>query len=433
MATRSENRFVRHRKKTVVVILILAFLLIELCSNVVIRLKGHQELRKRYPLNRIVSGYTVYRNTPHYDFSLWTIRGLPDEPDAQLDAHGFLSDSPVSVAKPDGVVRVFLLGGSAAFSAGQTDAYGAVHKYPWGVHVYRRSIAGYLKQYLSQAFPSRRFEVITAAAYERKFHQSFLSYLEVISRFSPDYVVNMEGWNDVSSIVSGTPYPDAEAQLKDYITLWNRHYEKSLIQRTGTYYVLSKLVERAKRISPEVQSDTTTHKTADFTQEAYQDHRAEYVAHADRFLQILRQYSATVRADDVKMVFVLQPMLLREGHNKGLSTIEQALAEVVPFPRQSPELTARSMQVARYFFDDYLADAMAEAIEGNAEFIDMNEEIEGLGPTFEMYTDYCHLTPEGNRYVAEVIGKRIAAESSTWVELSVRRPVGARGGTGEHS
>jgi len=420
MTTRSKNRFVRHRKKTVAVILVLALLLIELCSNILIRVKGHHELRRHYPFNRVISGYTVYRNTPHYDFRLSTIRGLPDEPDAQLDAHGFLSDSPVSVAKPDGVVRVFLLGGSAAFSAGQTDAYGAVHKYPWGVYVYRLSIAGYLKQYLAQAFPTQRFEVITAAAYERKFHQSFLSYLEVISRFSPDYVVNMEGWNDVSSIVSGTPYADAEAQLKDYIELWNRHYEKPLIQRTSTYYVLSKLIDRAKRNLPEVRAETSTCDPADFTQEAYQDHRAEYVANADRFLQILRQYSATVRADDAKMVFVLQPMLLREGHNKRLSNIEQALAEVVPFQRQSPELTARSMQVARYFFDDYLADAMAKSLEGSAEFIDLNEEIEELGPAFEMYTDYCHLTPEGNRYVAEVIGKRIAAQSSSWVDLQVR-------------
>ena len=37
-----------------------------------------------------------------------------------------------------------------------------------------------------------------------------------------------------------------------------------------------------------------------------------------------------------------------------------------------------------------------------------------------MYTDYCHLTPEGNRCVAEVIGKRIATQSSSRVELQVR-------------
>jgi lysophospholipase L1-like esterase len=71
-----------------------------------------------------------------------------------------------------------------------------------------------------------------------------------------------------------------------------------------------------------------------------------------------------------------------------------------------------------YFYDDYLSDALRRtAKDFGVEYIDLNAKIATLGSEVEFYTDYCHLTPEGNRRVAEILGRTILA----------RNPVKSRG------
>ena len=61
--------------------------------------------------------------------------------------------------------------------------------------------------------------------------------------------------------------------------------------------------------------------------------------------------------------------------------------------------------VLKYFFDDYLSDKIKVHVERKGQkYIDMNKEMKLLDSTFEFYTDYCHSTPNGNRFVAEKIG-----------------------------
>ena len=47
--------------------------------------------------------------------------------------------------------------------------------------------------------------MINAAGFERRIHQSFLQYLESLSQYRPDLIINFEGMNDVYSVASGTP------------------------------------------------------------------------------------------------------------------------------------------------------------------------------------------------------------------------------------
>ncbi len=63
-----------------------------------------------------------------------------------------------------------------------------------------------------------------------------------------------------------------------------------------------------------------------------------------------------------------------------------------------------------YFFDDFLSAALRKAAkEYGVEYLDLNAEIASLGPDVEFYIDYCHLTLDGNRRVAEILGKAILA------------------------
>ncbi|MGY8802826.1 MAG: hypothetical protein ACKVK6_01170, partial [bacterium] len=146
------------------------------------------KLNTRY--NRIASGYSVFHTTPNFTFI--TNKTDASQADITTESRGFVHDTPLSEAKPEGTIRVFLNGGSALVGAGQAAVYEPAKKYPRGLYSYPLSIAGKLKEILKEKRPDLDFEVINAAAYTKKMHQSIPDYLATISRMSPDFVINMD-------------------------------------------------------------------------------------------------------------------------------------------------------------------------------------------------------------------------------------------------
>ncbi len=425
---------------------VLVFLgLIELACYLVIVFKGHRDLRFQYPYNRILSGYTVFQNVPGHSFRTSAIKADPKEPDPVLDEHGFLHDTPITRDKPAGTFRIFLLGGSTAFGAGQNIRYHSVHPYPDGLYAYPSSIAGQLQSYLPSHDPARHYEVINAAGFERRIHQSLIQYLETLSQFHPDLIINLDGMNDVYSVVTGTPFEDLEQQIPFYVELYQG--QRSLLRYSSTYYVLStaysKWVNRQRSAEPAPTSavptsavpttavptkavppsaapaastpaaaGTTPTSPGESSGRAYYDKsKPRYTKNAERLLQIVRQYFAVLKADRTPSLFVLQPLLNRKRENKHLSDVERKLAEVmVPAGSDTSAAVDQCALVLEYFYDDYLSAALRKtAEEYGVEYLDLNAEIASLGSDVEFYVDYCHLTFDGNRRVAEILGKAILA------------------------
>jgi lysophospholipase L1-like esterase len=405
---RRSNRFERHRKKTLLVVIVVLLGLVELASYAILRVKGHAERRGRYPYNRILSGYTVVKNTPNFDVGTSTIKTSDGQPSAKLDAHGFLSDGPVVMPKPAGAIRIFVVGGSMALGAGQNSRYHAAHDYPDGVFTYELSIAGQLKKFLSEKRPDATFEVITAATYERRFHQSLIAYLETISQFDPDVIVNVDGMNDVGSIATGEPYRDAEEALEQYAEMYVER--ESWLNTSNTYHLVSTAIDKFRvsqaRAAPAISAKQPTGVERD---QAYAARKPRFVENSGRFLQIVDHYLAVLKADGVRPVIVLQPLLNRADANKQLSEIEKKLAAVqAPFATTSTAAVDDNLLVLERFFGDYLSAKLREhVIEQGGVYVDMNAEIAPLGPEVEFYTDYCHLTAEGNRILAETVGEQI--------------------------
>jgi hypothetical protein len=414
------NRFARHPRITIGLTVVAVLALVELCSYAVILVKGHRDLRFQYRYNRVLSGYTVFQNVPFHSFRTSAIKSDPAEPDPVLDENGFLVDAPVTPQKPQGVFRIFLIGGSTAFGAGQNVRYHSVHPYPDGLYAYPSSIAGRLKALLESADPKRRYEVINAAGFERRIHQSFIQYLQTLTRFQPDLIISLEGMNDVYSLASGTPFEDVEQQLPFYVGLYDR--PNSWLNYSATYYVLSMAYEKwhsrreqepaprpVAEPSPGGARTSTSQATQEPGQNAYRLAKDRYRGHADRLLQIVRQYFAVLKADHMRCLFVLQPLLLRRGVNKHLSPIERDFTSVlVPGGSSSAAGLGDEALLLSYFYDDFLSAALKDlAGRFGIEYIDMNSEIAQLGPDVEFYTDYCHLTPQGNQYVAGVLASAI--------------------------
>jgi lysophospholipase L1-like esterase len=419
-----QNRFARYPKTTLFVTVLVLLALIELASYVVILIKGHRDLRFQYRYNRILSGYTVFQNVPNHSFRTSAIKGDPSEPDPVLDEHGFLSDGPVKREKPKGTFRIFLVGGSTAFGAGQSVRYHDVHPYPDGLYAYPSSIAGRLKAVLQERNPQTRYEVINAAGFERRIHQSFLQYLESLSQYDPDLIINLEGMNDVYSIASGTPFADVAQHLPFYADLYEK--PNSILNYSATYYVLStaydKWINRRRSAEP-APAETAPAAAGDsragtqksegpIGRDAYEKNKTRYEHNAERLLQILRQYFAVLKTDKQRTLFVLQPLLGRTKVNKKLSETERKFAAVmVPAAADSRTPIDENALLLAYFYDDHLSDAFRKTAEQfGIPYVDLNAEIAGLGPEFEFYTDYCHLTPKGNQLVADILARKIRAK-----------------------
>jgi lysophospholipase L1-like esterase len=418
-----QNRFARYPKTTLCVTVTVILVLIELASYLVIVAKGHRDLRFQYRYNRILSGYTVFQNVPNHSFRTSAIKSDPAEPDPVLDEHGFLADGPVSREKPKGTFRIFLVGGSTAFGAGQNVRYHAVHPYPDGLYSYPSSIAGRLKAVLERRNPPTRYEVINAAGFERRIHQSFLQYLESLTQYRPDLIIDFEGMNDVYSVASGTPFADVEQQLPFYAELYQR--PQSLLNYSATYYVLStayeKWINRRRSAEPAPTKDAPagagesrggSKQSGEAGRDAYEKQKDRYERNAERLLQILRQYFAVLKTDGQRSLFVLQPLLGRTKVNKRLSETERQFAAVmVPAAADSRTPLDENALLLAYFYDDYLSAAFGKtAQQFGVPYLDMNAEIAGLGPDVEFYTDYCHLTPAGNQRVAEILARAILAK-----------------------
>jgi hypothetical protein len=350
--------------------------------------------------NRVASGYSVFRTTPNYQFI--TIKSSESDTDVITDAYGFVHDTPIEVEKPPNTVRIFLNGGSALFGAGQAAVYSPPKDYPGGLFAYRLSIAGKLRQYLEKKRPDLRFEVVNAAAYTKQMHQSLPDYVSTISRFDPDFVINMDGYNDLSAFVTGTPFLDLEPDLWKYVALLA---PPSFPENTGIYQILTRAVSRL--ISPfktglgasvdEHPPDVTLPRS-----HYEKELREGFVENTGRYLEILDYYMSVLKQDGVDFLFILQPMVDREV-NKEFTPSE---AEWQRYTKRYVGARPEYRYVLRYFFDDHLSGAVKQRVEaaGNT-YIDMGQAIGVLDSSFQFYTDYCHLTVEGNEFVAERMGE----------------------------
>ena len=352
------------------------------------------ELNTRY--NRIASGYSVFHTTPNFTFI--TNKTDASQADITTESRGFVHDTPLSEAKTEGTIRVFLNGGSALFGAGQAAVYEPAKKYPRGLYSYPLSIAGKLKAILKEKRPDLDFEVINAAAYTKKMHQSIPDYLATISRMSPDFVINMDGYNDLNAFSSGTPYADLHEELQTYIDL---EAAPRFPETLSSYQVAKRIVGRlfvnpfatglSIRVEGAPPSEMLPHSE-------YLKKKPEFVAASARFLDIVDHYTALMRQDGVEFMFGLQPMVDR-GENKALTESEAAWQRYVQsFKDEHPDYRL----IIRYFFDDYLSDQLeARVTKAGFRYVDFGRASQALSADFQLFTDYCHLTVPGNEFIAQ--------------------------------
>ena len=167
-----------------------------------------------------------YRFDPYKNIALTP--GYRDTRGITHNAQGFRRDEDTPLAKPEGTLRVFLMGGSTGYGLRSLSQH-AGHVYP--VIRNDETIDHYMEEILRDAVPGHRVEVINAAITSFQSHHHLIYLNQVVLKYEPDVIVFLDGFNDY--------YMDSPGfdQFRDYAYQERAHrflHEPSL--EAWTYY-----------------------------------------------------------------------------------------------------------------------------------------------------------------------------------------------------
>jgi hypothetical protein len=334
--------------------------------------------------------FTGYRMNPAYQRF-----------DRQHNAQGFRRDKNVPLEKPPNTVRIFLTGGSTAYGA-STDMPEYTNN-RWQLLYNNQTIDYYLEQKLNQAFPSKHWEVINAAVPAYQLSQELAEVQSILLRYRPDCIILLDGNNDVSALwkhatKNYNPYAYTEGS-EAFDLLANPGSFKSLLIFLGQWIHVHSAAFRVMQDhlrSMEWRSgEGKTRRAGNPVQlSALTSMEQERFATAQSQLRFythtVQQIGTILALDGVRGIFLLQPVL--ELTHKRLTVSEQRMLDF--------ELTAPGRTYSfQHLFPEVASRMTAIGQQDGFTFLSL---LDVFDSTVEQtFTDDCHLTPEGNRIIAE--------------------------------
>ena len=309
---------------------------------------------------------------------------------------GFRRSTEVSLSKPAGTYRIFLMGASTAYGLGGLwphidDGYPVLKN--------TETIDAYLEQMLRAELPGRTVEVINAAITSSWTHHNLIYLNQTILRYQPDMVLFLDGYNDFYF------YEEGHDQFEGYTynlpsrvilgepTIYSLAYANGwwLFRKSAFVHLVARGAGNLRR-----QLARRPARTPIDVEKAVATHQRIFMSNA---LKMEERSGLILRNEGIVPVFMLQPMLALERDRK-LTEVERRLFEFginAYLPNYEPFLK-RAVESVRTSEAE-----MAARVGG--EFIDLT----GIFKTAEeqIYTDYAHLTPRGNEIAAQHIGERI--------------------------
>jgi lysophospholipase L1-like esterase len=344
--------------------------------------------------------WAAFRNNPLYKGNL-----------VRLNDSGFRTDHNVSPDKQPGVVRIFLLGASVA--------YGGETLYPeiddhWRIGNHQ-TIDYVLEQRLNAAFPATRWEVINAAVKGYFISQDLALYLSAVQRYHPDFLVLLEGVNDVFATLRSPdtldPYSQAglseefagltsPASMSLRLMASNWLLDHSSLYRLIRERVVRRMQLRARQERVRRAGDRRQTGLAGMSP----DEQRRYQLALDKigsFMHPVRQIHRLAEMEGTKTLFVLQPQLAVT--RKPLTNIENQLLDY--WSKIDGPLYVYGFQSLYPRLSRELADGAGT--EGYR-FLDLTSVFDRMN--VQAFTDYCHLTPAGDQAVADAIFDSLASQ-----------------------
>lgn len=313
---------------------------------------------------------------------------------------GFREDVDTPRERGANTYRIFIMGGSTAYGLQSMSRYGQTK---YSVIRNDETIDAYLEEYLRDKVGGKKVEVINAAITSQYSHHHLIYLNQTILKFHPDMIIFIDGFNDYFQYAKGFD------QFRDYayqerapfymgpptVGAWAGYTSWWLFRKSHFIYLASKTL---RPIWLSITSVGRKRSSID-VEEALQNLD---VNARGNFLKMVERNSLILRHEGVVPVFVLQPELAFK-QSKVLSPLEQKIYEELDQEWQENFVEFKNR--ARPQVVKHLQDSTGRT---GSTFLDMTDIFGGFEG--DVYTDYCHLTPMGNKWLAERIGERLVGE-----------------------
>lgn len=321
-----------------------------------------------------------------------------DHKGVRHNRQGFRRSTDVAKEKPPGTIRIFLMGGSAAYGLH------APSPFPDFWVPNEETLDAHLERLLNERFRPIRFEVINAAVMAYRVHIHWIYLNQVLLEYDPDLILFMDGHNDFYRVFKGVrqwtyafwhPVRVHEPSFSNAVRqvfLFASQYSYALY---GVYSrIVKPLLQRrsVKWLMARSWADELTHLDDDLLNRYRETAQKNWAP-------ILRQNARLLQDHGIKGVFMLQPELLLE-QSKPFSAVEEHLREM--------EKSFRPEGHEQYitFLKPLTIEIIRESIEGTgATFIDLTDPFGGMKD--QAYIDYCHLSGAGFRHLAHYLLPRL--------------------------
>jgi len=283
-------------------------------------------------------------------------RLLPDQQTAfwQINNQGFRAEDSLPLQKPQGEIRIFVLGGSTAFgSLSSSNATTLTHRLETRLNEriatqtqhperFRPEVLPYFKDEVDRALarPPRlrdgTYRVINAAVPGYTSGNELAQLALQVLQYNPDLVIVLNGYPDLllKSEAEATDIPMATEFLNNPAA----HFSHNLRQEVAAWVADTYLVKGIhywffRSPEPEARTSLLAIDGASLTQQLPRD-AAERDQRVDRYQNHLRQIARLVTATQKPLIIALQPEITGRGDTPNASETE-LMNELSPDYRQA--------------------------------------------------------------------------------------------------
>ncbi len=309
----------------------------------------------------------------------------------KVNSHGFRSEE-MSKQKPDGVYRIFVLGGSTVLSRGTS---------------FEKTSSKLLEKLLQQHFPHKKIEVINAGVDGYTSEHSLIQYLFKIKDFAPDMIVMWHGINDW--YYSCTPSYWA---IKPFTTDYS-HYLGADALMVKNYFQPQSLITFKfvtvdfilKFIQENLYSDFLYWHTSNYSKSYYDDlettrqYEMKNLPSLFSYKRNMQSFIDITKNDQVALILGNQPNLYKEDLSR-----EELRKIYFPAIHCSKDGKYPSISSVIQSLNEFNNATKEIALENKISFIDLDKT---MPKNLKYFTDDVHYTDLANEKIASVLYEHI--------------------------
>jgi len=366
-------------------------------------LEGAAQIYLRVARGYAGGAFLQYEFDPYKNINL--ARNWRDTRGVTHNAQGFRRVEEVELNKPDGTFRIFLMGASTAYGLGGLFPHLQTE---FAVLDNSETIDAYLEELLADQLPYAHVEVINAGIPSVWTHHSLIYLNQRILHYEPDMILFLDGFNDHYQYEAWYDQFDSYAQTEQASDIMGPPTLSALIRMNGWWlFRKSAFVHVAVRAAGELKT-MLANRGAPPPIDLDSALAQLEVNFRNNALKMIERNALILQHEEIPTIVMLQPLLILEREHLGrMPPIERELFDFnAGWQGNHEEFMRRATPI--------ISNLIGETVEPlDADFLDLTglyDESEG-----QIFTDYAHLTPEGNRIlanrVAEAVVARLARES----------------------